>query len=172
LRPDYCVVNNVITKENCDLLIEWSAKNSTRAKVHRPGLDLLKRRSAVAWIPNGSEFQEIIEEILKAFCHVSESMFNHSVDSIEPIQLATYGIGDHYGWHMDAGLTGEDRVISASVELDDPSSFKGGGLEFQTHPVPIPEKQQGRMIMFPSMLVHRARPIYWGKRRSLVIWAK
>lgn len=172
MRPEYCMVDDVIKVEDCNRLVEWSKDNSAKAKMHQTSNNLLIRKSSVAWLPNGSEFQDVIEGILGAFCYVSQDFFGHTIEDIEPLQLATYGFGDHYSWHMDTGLVGEDRIISASIELDDPSTYIGGGLEFQFHPKPVPERKQCRMVVFPSMMVHKARPVYWGKRRSLVIWAK
>lgn len=172
MRPDYCIVNNLLTPEDCQVITKWGKLNTEQALTSGKGLEFAKRRSKVAWIPHGSDLQEIIDKALYAFCDVSEQAFGRTISSIEPIQFTSYNMFDRYGWHMDCTMTGSERLISASIELSDPAEYIGGGLEFYEHPCPIPERAQGRMIMFPSMMLHRARTVYWGERNSLVLWAQ
>ena len=62
------------------------------------------------------------------------------------------------------------RVLSVSVQLSNPSSYKGGELIFDnTEPM---EDAQGTVIIFPSNLYHRVNPILSGTRYSLVQWFK
>lgn len=165
-------MDEILTKEQCAEIVQWGKANLESGLTEGFTANKLKRRSKIAWILNGSELQESIDKILEAFCDVSYQFFGKTISSIEPIQFTNYNILDRYGWHIDSTISGEDRLISASIELSDPKDYIGGGLEFYEHPVRIPERKQGRMVIFPSMMLHRARTVYWGERNSLVLWAK
>ena len=63
-------------------------------------------------------------------------------------------------------------------QLSDPSDYKGGELEFS---FPTPENRnissikeiitQGSIVVFPSFIWHRVKPVTEGTRYSLVIWS-
>lgn len=88
------------------------------------------------------------------------------------MQFTTYppdSVG--YNWHCDIGDSIQSqRKVSLTVNLNE--DFDGGGLEFRlgTEPTPIPAKQ-GKVILFPSYILHRVKPIKNGTRHSLVLWA-
>ena len=62
--------------------------------------------------------------------------------------------------------------------MTDPSEYDGGELEFQfrnnddpTIIYPCPEiMKKGSIVVFPSFLWHRVKPITRGTRNSLVMW--
>ena len=54
--------------------------------------------------------------------------------------------------------------------LSDPSTFKGGDLEFMDKGKTIPNLQQGQAVFFASFLRHRVQPVKKGVRHSLVMW--
>jgi PKHD-type hydroxylase len=57
------------------------------------------------------------------------------------------------------------------VQLSDPADYDGGELEFMMHrSVVQAERAQGTVVLFPSFLQHRVRPVTRGVRRSLVFW--
>jgi PKHD-type hydroxylase len=90
---------------------------------------------------------------------------------IQPIrsgQLTRYGVGQEYRNHVDIGAGPMSRrKISVSIELTDPESYEGGGLEVGGDRV---ELRRGDMALFSSMMLHRALPVTSGERWSLVCW--
>mgnify|MGYP001262850047 FL=1 len=100
------------------------------------------------------------------------------------------GKGDHFSAYKSIGhpkLHGRVRKLSMSIMLND--DFEGGDFEFATHhhqsehmektwkdrPAPgyqihIPEYKQGTVIVFPSDMWHRVKPITKGIRYTLVVW--
>jgi PKHD-type hydroxylase len=72
------------------------------------------------------------------------------------------------------------RKLSVSVLLSDPKDFKGGEFEFdfRNHDPKDKENKQvakelnkkGSMIVFPSFIWHRVKPVTKGVRYSLVLW--
>lgn len=170
MRPDYMVSPDVLTGEECDRIIKYCCGDMQTARVGR-GFDFWRRRSKVAWLDQGSEVDDLVMKCVNALIYVSSEYYDQFINHVEPVQFTHYGIGMYYGWHMDAGINAEEnRIISASVELSDPSKYWGGGLKFADHPKPVPKRQQGTMISFPSLIVHKARPVFWGTRSSLVLW--
>ena len=91
----------------------------------------------------------------------------------EPGQFTEYPKGGFYDWHMDLDVNGQHeppvRKISMTILLSDPSTFKGGNLEFMEKNK-VPELKQGQAIFFASFIRHRVAPVTKGMRRSLVMW--
>ena len=57
--------------------------------------------------------------------------------------------------------------------LNDTSEYKGGKFQFnegtEKNAVDVPQIR-GRMILFPSFMIHRVTPVTKGVRKSLVVW--
>jgi PKHD-type hydroxylase len=57
--------------------------------------------------------------------------------------------------------------------LNDPSEYKGGKFQFnegtEKAALDVPQVK-GRMILFPSFMIHRVTPVTKGIRKSLVAW--
>jgi predicted 2-oxoglutarate/Fe(II)-dependent dioxygenase YbiX len=79
---------------------------------------------------------------------------------------------NEYPYHNDAMAFGSscDVKLTAILNLS-PESYTGGELEiFDGKDSPIADiNQQGNMIVFPSSLYHRVKPVT-GKRISLSAW--
>ena len=98
--------------------------------------------------------------------------------------VTKYTPGQHYDWHIDMGEeTGTlSRKLSMIVSLTDSSEYTGGDVEFQSFRSapegdrkipPITNnsfKGKGTIIIFPSHIWHRVKPITKGIRYSLVGW--
>jgi PKHD-type hydroxylase len=89
----------------------------------------------------------------------------------ERLQVAEYGVGDHFDWHIDLNIGASSlRKISISVQLSDSADYEGGDLEFFLQPVLPSDRSRGLAIFFPSYAPHRFAPVTRGKRMSLVAW--
>ena len=100
-----------------------------------------------------------------------------------------YKEGQYYDWHQDSWDTpykkegpenGLIRKLSVTVSLTDPKKYQGGELEFDLRNQD-PERARntklcteilpkGSIVVFPSFVWHRVKPITKGVRYSLVIW--
>jgi PKHD-type hydroxylase len=77
-------------------------------------------------------------------------------------------------------LVGKIRKLSVTVSLSDSNDYKGGELEFDfrngehgkiSNIVECKEiKSKGSLVVFPSFVWHRVKPVTKGTRYSLVIW--
>jgi len=69
----------------------------------------------------------------------------------------------------------ETRKLSLSLILSDPDDYEGGDFYIQTGS-PDPEKlikmeqKKGRVLAFPSFMIHGVAPVTKGTRRSIVVW--
>jgi PKHD-type hydroxylase len=73
---------------------------------------------------------------------------------------------------MDLGRQFPNRKLSFSVQLSDDADYVGGDLRFhyiKNQPEVAP-KEKGKVIFFPSWMVHDVTPVTQGTRRSLVGW--
>jgi PKHD-type hydroxylase len=89
----------------------------------------------------------------------------------ERLQVAEYGVGDQFDWHIDLNVGASSvRKISISVQLSDSADYEGGDLEFFRQPVLPNDRSRGLIFFFPSYAPHRVAPVTRGKRLSLVAW--
>ena len=81
--------------------------------------------------------------------------------------------GGHLDWHMDVGYMGVNRrKLAMTVQLSDPSEYEGGDFEIWfggKRPQVVPRKK-GDVIIFPTFLMHRVKPVTRGQRKCLVFW--
>ena len=119
---------------------------------------------------------KIIEDINNQF-------YNFDLNGYESFQYTVYH--DHekgrYDFHMDTIMGNnmpddmfETRKLSMTFLLNEPGvDFEGGdfqinsGQEKDAETVPL---NKGRIIMFPSFMIHRVKPVTKGTRKSIVIW--
>jgi PKHD-type hydroxylase len=77
----------------------------------------------------------------------------------------------HYTWHQDWNNSGTPRKLSLVVQLSDPSEYEGGDLQIMSGAEPTTvDKGLGKVVLFPSFMLHRVTPVTKGIRRSLVVW--
>ena len=108
---------------------------------------------------------------------------------MEDIQIARYHSdrGGHYSWHPDASFAnqyasasagaaagstqqrfkGQNRLLSASVQLSLPEHYTGGDLQVGSQNA---TRELGAVVVFPSYQLHRVYPVLSGERYSLVVW--
>ena len=78
-------------------------------------------------------------------------------------------VNDHFRPHLDAGEHAPTRKLSFSVQLSDPTTYRGGDLVFSgNHPPDA--RAQGTMTVFPSIVLHEVTPVYAGVRTAIVGW--
>jgi len=149
--------------------------------------DLKKKRySNIIWMNDHWIYREIHPYIHKANKNAD---WNFTWDWSESCQFTKYKKGQYYDWHCDSwekpyaheGVTkGKIRKLSVTVTLSDPKEYKGGELEFdfRQHDAEKRRKSrvckeilpQGSLVVFPSFVWHRVKPVTKGVRYSLVLW--
>ena len=176
-----CVVDNLFPADAIAWLNAYASRAGAEAggivqsdASHKIARDV--RRSEVVWLPNTGEAQAIYGLVAELVNHINKEVFRFELEGLtEPFQLATYRAeaGGFYGWHVDTGAGRlARRKLSLIVPLTDPGEYEGG--EFQvfhdSEPTPI-AMPLGRVVAFPSYLLHSVSPLTRGVRRSLAVWA-
>jgi PKHD-type hydroxylase len=168
----------IFTPQQCEMVIQAGHKQkpeTAQVGMNKPGggVDTKKRTTTISWIP----FKEMPEMYSQVEATMQATNLNHfgfeNMKITEPAQFTEYPKGGFYDWHMDLDVNGQHeppiRKISMTILLSDPSTFKGGNLEFMEKNK-VPELKQGQAIFFASFIRHRVAPVTKGMRRSLVMW--
>jgi PKHD-type hydroxylase len=171
-------VKPIFTPQQCEMVIQAGHKQkpeTAQVGMNKPGggVDTKKRTTTISWIP----FKEMKEMYSQIEAIMQATNLNHfgfeNMKITEPAQFTEYPKGGFYDWHMDLDINGSHeppvRKISMTILLSDPSTFKGGHLEFMEKNK-VPELKQGQAIFFASFIRHRVAPVTKGMRRSLVMW--
>jgi len=167
----FLVAHGVLDPRTCDEVLT-SAPPSAAGAIDEAAADAgVIRRSRVGWLTEEPLATRLRAHLLGFVEAVNPPHFDFEIDGLEPLQVARYGPGDTYGWHVDLGPAAAlRRKLSFAVLLTDPTDFEGGDFEIGSDagvPVAIP---RGSAVIFPSYQRHRVAPVTSGERASLVGW--
>jgi PKHD-type hydroxylase len=111
---------------------------------------------------------------------LNEKYYNYNLNGYDSFQYTEYDCEKlgRYDWHMDMlhgnNTLGVTRKLSIVMNLTDPNQdYEGGkfqlnnGMEEEAETIYLPK---GRVIAFPSYMIHRVTPVMTGIRKSIVIW--
>jgi PKHD-type hydroxylase len=146
------------------------------------------RNSKIAWANPNPENQWIFDRFLWVIERLNERFYEFDLNGFEAFQYTVYE-GDaenpgKYDYHMDTvmGLDKpiemmETRKLSLSLCLDEPDDYEGGEFYIQTgspeqDKLMQMEQKKGRLLAFPSFMIHGVAPVTKGTRRSIVIWVE
>jgi|TARA_R110000796_G_scaffold44006_2_gene107665 PKHD-type hydroxylase len=143
-----------------------------------------KRKSDLVWLDEKWIYKEV-----QPYVHAANRMagWNFEWDRSESCQFTKYKHNQYYDWHCDSWDKpynkpntpehGKIRKLSMTCQLTDGSEYEGGELEFDFRNKEktqiIQAKQilsKGSIIVFPSFVWHRVKPVTKGIRYSLVMW--
>jgi predicted 2-oxoglutarate/Fe(II)-dependent dioxygenase YbiX len=173
MKPNYFYINNILTKEECELITSTQlAQSLEKGGTSSTKQSILERNSIINWVYPGNHLDPLMYRVINAVRQHTMNEFDFPVGHGEIIQFSEYGFLHHYREHIDSQLKKPYRFISATVQLTDPKQYIGGKLQIKRGPhdwesTPV---EQGTLTVFPSMLPHRVTPILWGKRHSLALW--
>ena len=150
-----------------------------------------KRNSDLVWLSEPWIYKELHPYVRMANKNAG---WNFQWDRSEPCQFTKYKLNQYYDWHNDPWDkpyqrkegdpdNGKVRKLSMTCQLTDGSEYTGGELEFDfrnydphmrdesKHITQVKEiLPKGSIVVFPSHLWHRVKPVTRGTRYSLVVW--
>jgi len=146
-----------------------------------------KRKSNIVWMNDRWIYREIQPYIRIAN---QSAGWNFEWDWSESCQFTKYKLNQFYDWHCDSwnkpydkpkdpNSHGKIRKLSVTVSLSDETEYEGGDFEFDfrqsdegsNQPQVCKEiRPKGSVVVFPSFVWHRVKPVTSGTRYSLVIW--
>jgi PKHD-type hydroxylase len=182
-QTDFYWYKNQFTSEEIDLIFETSklyeeVKGLTGSNSHNSESKNI-RNSTIRWLPPTNETEWIYDKLMKLIVAANYDIWQFDLSHIrDSIQYTEYTAGEDenshgkYDWHLDVGpFPVNNRKISITVQLSDPSEYEGGQLELWNDTTPsLCPSGKGNVILFPSYLLHRVTPITKGTRKSLVLW--
>lgn len=178
----YKILPGFLTKEECDLLLDFSLKNLKLriAELANTTNDAVKtyddkgRKSNIAWHQYYETFPFLYEKLSKVL--IDEiNVKGFDLDYLaSPFQFTEYKVGDYFHWHRDSVgkvVSQEERYCSMVIQLND--KYDGGDLELKlenNNTQMVVEKGIGNLIIFLSNLEHRVTDVTEGSRYTLVNW--
>ena len=151
-----------------------------------------KRKSDLVWLDDTWIYKEIHPYIHEAN---KKAGWNFDWDRSESCQFTKYKLNQYYDWHCDSWDKpyerknkndpdhGKIRKLSVTCQLTDGSEYTGGELEFDFRNYDPHMREENKhlvkakeilpkvsIIVFPSFLWHRVKPVTSGVRYSLVLW--
>ena len=115
--------------------------------------------------------------------NLNTQFYNFDLNGYETLQYTVYHHHENgrYDFHMDTIMGQnlpddmfETRKLSMTFLLNEPGvDFEGGDFQInsgQEKDAETVELKKGRIIMFPSFMIHRVAPVTKGTRKSIVIW--
>ena len=167
-------LREVFSPDECASVIETAEGFGLEQGVVRADdVDTSIRDSQIARFGKSETTAWIYDRIFDVVGPLNRQTWRFDLAGAEVLQFAAYGIGGHYDWHLDVGVSYPFtmRKVAVAVQLSDPASYDGGDFEalygMQTDVAP---RDLGGVIVFPSFVLHRVTPVTRGIRRSLNAW--
>jgi PKHD-type hydroxylase len=128
--------------------------------------------------PNGELSRTLGERVVKAL--VANALFVSAAipRHIFPPLFNRYGVGQHFGLHIDNAIRGDpltgSRIrtdLSITLFLSEPDEYDGGELivedYYGTHAVKLPA---GHLVLYSATSLHTVTPIVSGQRVASFMW--
>lgn len=177
----YVTWDNGFTNEELDAIVKYCDEAGTdlgttfgsksREEIEKHRVSNVKfhdRNENTAWIFDKLNF------IIQA---ANEQFYNFHLNGYSQFQYTTYDQNGRYDWHTDMsfgqkfGEDAEPRKLSLTLLLNE--DFEGGQFQINNGKEETPidvEMHKGRVVLFPSFMIHRVAPVTKGIRKSLVVW--
>jgi len=169
----YWLWEKAIPPAVCDqLLREVGEMNLGRGLTNDEKLNDTWRTGETGFLPNNHWFEGILLNHARWANQSAGWLFQ--VDNCEPLQIASYKAGEKYDWHSDDNILSRHkahhRKLTVVCQLSRDSDFTGGGLYIDKAGEESILKHQGDLVVFPSLIDHRAATVESGHRVTVVSW--
>ena len=192
LNEHYWFFKKALSNEVCNKIIETGLQHPMKKGLvgNSKGIDVVQkktRQSTITWL-NDTWVYNIIHPYVETANR--NAGWNFQWDFSETMQFTIYKKNQFYTWHTDqrskpypsdhtnVNYRNKIRKLSVTVQLNNGKDYSGGELEFDlknkktgnTKQICKAGKEKGTIVVFPSFIWHRVRPVTKGKRISLVMW--
>jgi PKHD-type hydroxylase len=169
----YAYKNNFLSEEECDQIVEIGHAKKLELGNTKDNNKLKTRKSNISWLSPSDNLEWLYRRLTDVITDLNNQFFGFDIFGIqEGLQFTNYKAPDgKYDSHTDRAYGSIIRKLSISIQLTNEDNYNGGDLELlQSDKADKMDKQQGKLIMFPSFVQHRVMPVIKGERNSLVIW--
>ena len=167
--------DKAFSSDECSQVIELAHKYKEITAELGPDaghLDKSARDSRIRWIYPEDTSEWLFKKLEEMIVQANDQNWKFNLHAFyESIQYTVYDPGSAgYSYHYDIGNTIQSqRKVSVTVNLND--DFEGGELQLRVGAEPVTVKpEKGKVVVFPSYMLHRVLPVKSGTRRSLVLW--
>lgn len=155
----------ILTSEECQSIIDMNNGFSPSKVIYNDakGKTSNYRTSYDCWIRTSDTIRDLLLPKLSKY----------NITSLPPhFNILKYEIGQEFKKHRDSGLNEQTtkRIKTLIIQLSD--NYKGGELVIWDDDKIICDTTIGNMILFPSKLLHQAKPVLEGIRYSMVYFLK
>jgi PKHD-type hydroxylase len=184
LTNEYYYFTEAIDKKTCNKIIKAGNTDFGDATIGHGGpeiTDKKARMSKIAWTSDQWVYDLIWPYMEEAN---AQAGWEYDIKAAEAVQITRYEKGAFYDFHQDGKSDnlgaydepqnkfrhGNVRKLSMSIILND--DYEGGDFEFATlNKIYTPDfNKLGSVMVFPSFMMHRVKPVTKGTRYSLVSW--
>ena len=184
--PNVFIAKNFLQSDVCrELRIEAEKCVALPAQVTKATSRVDVKMRQTSRLSFSAATEDLINNLFRQLKPQLEEYYDVKLYGFEKFQLLLYCAGDFYKRHADRNDKPESphyikaRRISVVLFLgnedqaDGPDSYTGGTLVVWDDSLDTPvriEGEAGKLIAFPSDLVHEVEPVTSGKRYSIVNW--
>ena len=175
-NTSWVALENIFTDQELDeIVIQGNRVKKTSGTVSGSISDY--RVCDIAWLKSDeveSDFDWVYATLTDAIKKVNNEHFQFDLTHLTALQFTVYDgkNNSNYQKHMDLGRSFPNRKLSFSIQLSNDNEYTGGDLRFhyiKTQPEIAP-RTRGKIIFFPTWMVHDVTPVTQGIRYSLVGW--
>ena len=164
--------------------LEGKSNSNTKANIistQKPNEAV--RKSDVAFINRDEKTAWIYDRLNYVIDCLNVQFYNFDLNGYDTFQYTVYHDYEKgkYDFHQDTIMGNslpddmyETRKLSVTFLLNEPGvDFEGGEFQINSGEEKNAESIQmkkGDIILFPSFMVHRVKPVTKGTRKSIVIW--
>ena len=172
----WVALENIFTDRELDeIVVQGNRAKKTSGTVSGSISDY--RVCDIAWLKSDeveSDFDWVYATLTDAIKKVNNEYFQFDLTHLTALQFTVYDgkNNSNYQKHMDLGRSFPNRKLSFSIQLSNDNEYTGGDLRFhyiKTQPEIAP-RTRGKIIFFPTWMVHDVTPVTQGIRYSLVGW--
>lgn len=183
MKGEWCYFKSYLSPDMCNKIIEDAQSiipQDASLGVYGEESNNDVRRSKIRFVSKDDwRFSYLFDILWKTALQANDDFFNIHISKLDFIQIAEYDSAyqGEYKDHHDVFWLNDDpfyhRKLTAVIQLSDPATYEGGNLELSGTKFSPPAdelREQGTIIYFPSLVVHRACPVTTGVRYSVAAW--
>lgn len=169
----------LLSPEECDRIVDAVVENggwrpaSVTGSGYDDGVDPDTRSTLSAPLPP-SVAGPTLQTIGRAVAEANAETWRYDLTGFVPFEIPTVlryeaAVADHFRSHIDAGPSHSTRKLSFSLQLTDGATYQGGDLLFGDR-LAEGYRNQGSLVVFPSVSLHEVTPAFRGIRHTVVGW--
>ena len=185
----YCIWDDAFTEDELNDIEKYCETfDMEKGLTFAPDKELADiRKSKISWFSKSEhpKLYNLFNKLNLVIEKINDDYYNYDLNGYSSIQYTTYN-GDelgHYGYHIDMHngpnmeepqlKYGDTRKLSLSLILSDSQSYEGGKFTMRLGEDDFElEQKRGRILFFPSFLLHKVHPVTKGNRKSIVAWVE